>query len=183
MKEKVFSALVCGYGVPKNILNDKNYHTYLTQIFNFLFDRFANTSGTVVLSGGATDCFPPFKRTEAREMKKWFDQKIRIVQKETGQKIPWAFILDNKALSTVENILYFKPLAKNKIFIFAEKTRAERIKKISKKIFKNKVNYHRLRRWLVGWIRATLIESVGWLLVFWHIAVAGFAGGLLRESI
>jgi len=135
---KNFSALVCGYGVPKDILEDKNYHTYLTQIFNFLFDKFSETSGTIVLSGGPTDCFPPYRRTEAREMKKWFDQKITEVKKETKQKISWKFILDNKALSTVENLLYFKPLANGEIFIFAEITRKTRIKKISEKIFDKK---------------------------------------------
>lgn len=140
MKSSYFSALVSGYGVPEDIITDKNYFSYLTQVFNFLFDRFANSKGTIVLSGGSTDCFSPFKRTEAREMKKWFGKKIREVQKETEQKIPWKFVLDNKALSTVENLLFFKPFAKGKIFIFAEKTRTARVKKLAQKIFTNKIN-------------------------------------------
>jgi len=139
MNQKIFSALVCGYGIPKDIMTDKNYFSFLTQIFNFLFDRFADTAGTIVLSGGPTDCFPPFKRTEAREMKRWFAEKIKIIEKETNQKIPWKFILDNKALSTLENLVNFKPFAKGEAIIFAEKTRTDRIKKLAKIIFKNQV--------------------------------------------
>jgi len=137
MKTKQFSALVPGYGIPKDIMADENYFSYLTQTYNFLFDRFEDTKGIIVLSGGATDCFPPFKRTEAREMKRWFLEKIKCVEKETKKKIPWKIILDNKALSTLENLVNFELFAKGEIIIFAEKTRTDRIKKLTKIIFKN----------------------------------------------
>jgi hypothetical protein len=137
MKTQRFSALVCGYGIPEDIMTDKNYFSYLTQVFNFLFDRFADTEGSVFLSGGPTDCFPPFKRTEARETKRWLVEKIKSAEKEIGQKIPWKIILDNKALSTLENLVNFKPFAKGRVIIFAEKTRTDRIKKLAKIIFKN----------------------------------------------
>ncbi|MFH1089517.1 MAG: ElyC/SanA/YdcF family protein [Candidatus Uhrbacteria bacterium] len=137
MKTSQFSALICGYGIPKDIMTDENYFSYLTQVFNFLFDRFADTKGSIVLSGGATDCFPPFKRTEAREMKRWLVEKIKNVEKETQKKILWKIILDNKALSTLENLVNFEPFAKGEALIFAEKTRTDRIKRLAKIIFKN----------------------------------------------
>jgi len=137
MKTNQFSALICGYGIPKDIMADENYFSYLTQVFNFLFDRFEDTKGTIILSGGATDCFPPFKRTETREMKRWLVEKIKNVEKETKKKIPWKIILDNKALSTLENLVNFEPFVKGETIIFAEKTRTDRIKKLTKIIFKN----------------------------------------------
>ena len=134
MKPLNFSALVCGYGVPKNILADKNYFSYLTQIFNFLFDRFADSEGVIILSGGPTDCFSPFKRTEAQEMKHWFENKIGQLKKQNKISLEWKLRLENKSLSTVENLLYSKKLLSGEIFVFAEKTRAARMKKLTKLI-------------------------------------------------
>jgi hypothetical protein len=135
MKPQTFSALICGYGVPKNILKDQNYNSYLTQVFNFLFDRFANQPGTVVLSGGPTDCFAPYRRTEAKEMLCWFQDKTRHLKKQNKISLKWKFRLESKSLSTVENLLYSKSLLNGKIFIFAEKTRTARVKKLTKQIF------------------------------------------------
>lgn len=133
-----FSALICGYGVPKDILKDKNYFSYLTQVFNFLFDRFADAEGVIVPSGGPTDCFSPFKRTEAKEMQRWFQDKLAHVKKQNKISLKWKIRLENRSLSTVENLLYSKPMLAGQIFVFAEKTRTTRVKKLTKNIFGTK---------------------------------------------
>lgn len=135
MKPQTFSALICGYGVPKNIFTDKNYHAYLTTCFNKLFDLYQNYSGTIVVNGGLTDCYKPYKRTEAGEMAKWLRYKKLEVEKLTNQSLAWQIISRPKALSSVEDLLSFKPLAKDKKIIFCEKIRLPRIKKLAKKIF------------------------------------------------
>lgn len=135
MKSKIFSALICGYGVPKNILEDKNYHAYLIACFNCLFDHHQNDRGVIVLNGGPTDCYKPYRRTEAGEIAKWLQKKKIAVEKLTGKKLPWKIISKPKSLSSVENLLNFKPLAQGTKIIFCEQIRSPRIKKLANKIF------------------------------------------------
>jgi hypothetical protein len=135
MKPQTFSALICGYGVPKNILEDKNYHAYLTVCFNHLFDKLSDRPGIIVVNGGPTDCYKPYRRTEAGEMTKWLKQKIAEVEKLTKQKIPWQIINKPKSLSSVENLLNCRLFAKEQKIIFCEHARAPRIKKLAAKIF------------------------------------------------
>lgn len=136
---KTFSALVCGYGVPKNILEDRSYHAYLTACFNRLFDLYQNNRGIIVLNGGPTDCYKPYQRTEAGEMAKWFREKKTEVEKTTGKKLRWKIISRPKSLSSVENLLNFRPLAAGEKIIFCEHTRAPRIKKLADKIFGRRI--------------------------------------------
>jgi len=132
--------IVNGYGVPKNIFKDDNYHFYLNMVFNRVWDVVHNSpqipsqplrgeakqnpplkvrggEGGVMLifSGGPTDCFPPYKRTEAGEMKRYFltlmrRDKVRDVTKH------WKIVLQQKALTTVENLVY----GKEKIYSLSE---------------------------------------------------------------
>lgn len=135
MKSKKFSALICGYGVPKNIFDDKNYHAYLTACFNNLFDLRRGDRGIIVVNGGPTDCYKPYRRTEAGEMTKWLQKKKTEVEKMTGKKLPWKIISKPKSLSSVENLLNFRPLAKGTKIILCEHVRAPRIRKLAGKIF------------------------------------------------
>ncbi len=137
MKKQTFVALVCGYGVPKDIFTDQNYSSYLTSCFNTLFEKFSETTGTIVFSGGRTDLFPPYRRTEAREMKRWFTRQLAIARKESGTRLPWKFTLDTHALTSVENILNFRPYVSQqvKVIIFGEQTRAHRLRKFFRAAF------------------------------------------------
>ena len=55
----------------------------------------------------------------------------------------WQYKLENKSLSTMENILFANKIIENtkidkNIFIFVEQTRVLKIKTLAKKIIKNK---------------------------------------------
>lgn len=128
---KQFVALIPGYGVPKDILTDKNYATYLAPCFNMLFDTFRDTQGTIVVSGGRTDVFPPYRRTEAGEMKRWLVAQIALARKASGMRLPWKIALDTRALTSVENVINFKPFVSRDAttIIFGDKTRMARLKK------------------------------------------------------
>jgi len=136
MKTRIFSALICGYGVPKNIFEDKGYHAYLTACFNHLFKNLRDKPGKIIVNGGPTDCYKPYRRTEAGEMAKWLKKKKTEVEKLTSQKIPWQIISRPKSLSSAEDLLNFKPLASGQKIIFCEHTRAPRIKKLAAKILR-----------------------------------------------
>lgn len=132
----MFSALIPGYGVPKDILKDTNYNSYLSICFNTLFHKYHNQKGTIIFSGGYTDCYPPYQRTEAREMKRWFEQQKKIAEKACEKKLNWIFKTDNKSLTSVENIFNVKPFVsqKSNILIFCDATRALRMKKFATEI-------------------------------------------------
>lgn len=139
---KTFSALICGYGVPKNIFDDKNYHAYLTACFNQLFDNFCNQPGIIVVNGGPTDCYRPYRRTEAGEIAKWLIKKKTETEKMIGKKLAWQIISQPKSLSSVENLLNFLPFTKEaeQILIFCEKIRWSRIKKLMAVLCRSKQN-------------------------------------------
>lgn len=132
-----FITLICGYGVPEDILTDRSYHAYLTTCMNWLFDRCAKTSGAVVLNGGPTDIFKPYQRTEAGEMAKWIRRKQAEIERTRGEKLPWKIVAKPKSLSSVENILNFKPLTDetSNVIVFCERTRTARIRRLVKLIF------------------------------------------------
>jgi hypothetical protein len=136
MKQK-FTALICGYGVPKDILTDQNYTTYLVPCFNTLFDRFRDTAGTIVLSGGHTDLYPPYRRTEAGEMKRWFVRQMKIARQESGATLPWKLALDTKALTSIENVFNSRPYVTKhvEVLICGDKTRMRRLKKFFQTVF------------------------------------------------
>ncbi len=133
MKPRTFVALICGYGVPKDIFSDPNYQAYLHPVVNYLFSRYCDATGTIVMNGGATDIFKPYKRTEAGEMKKWLKEKIDEIGR-SAQKVNWRILARPKALTTVENLLGFTRRGSKNILIFCEATRAPRIRRLVREI-------------------------------------------------
>lgn len=136
--------LVFGYGIPKDIMKDENYAVYLRLVFNTIYDLMAkkrfSERVTIIFSGGKTDLYKPFNRTEAEEMIKLFKQfSARPLVKNITKN--WALLAEKRSLSTLENFLYCKEMLvqkkfkTKKIHIFCEQTRTLRIKKLSKKIF------------------------------------------------
>lgn len=128
---KIFS--IFGYGVPKDIMKDENYNRYLSYCFNKIFDLAAGEKAVVIFSGGPTDCFLPYKRTEAWEMKKLFSSLMRrkFVAEQTKK---WKLTIENKSISGLENVFYLSGyLKRNKImraevYVFCETTREKRVK-------------------------------------------------------
>jgi hypothetical protein len=144
--KKPYVFLVFGYGVPKDIFNDANYRTYLGITFNTIFDlvKNKNVEAYVIFGGGPTDLFEPYTRTEAAEMKKYFEYLLQRPFLQTyAKKIH--LLTEDESLSTLENMLFAKKIIGKKIqgpkklFIFGEKTREARIKLLSKKIFNKEV--------------------------------------------
>lgn len=138
-----FVFLVLGYGIPKNILKDENYSRYIGIVLNTIFDIVSSkkvTEPLIIFNGGHSDCRSPYLKTEAEEMAKLF--KTLANNKTLAPQIRyWKFVLQKKALSTVENLLFSHDIIRGKkfknstIYIFCEKTRARRIKKLAKRIF------------------------------------------------
>lgn len=128
---KRFSALICGYGVPGDIATDPNYMAYLHAVVNRLFVDRRGESGTIVVSGGATDLVRPYRRTEAGEMAGWLKGKIGNLKIRK-----WKLIRDAKALTTVENLLNFVNVfdERGDVLIFCEATRAPRIRRLAREI-------------------------------------------------
>lgn len=135
--------IISGYGVPKNIFHDENYNFYLKMAFNKIYDLTDKTDQQVIIfCGGNTDLYKPYKRTEAEEMKKFFIKLIKIktiIKKLTNN---WSLEVENKSLSTLENLLNTKKLISkykvNKLTIICEQTRKKRISLIAKHIFTDK---------------------------------------------
>lgn len=126
---------IFGYGVPKNIFDDGNYSRYLSAVFNHIYDLANGGEAVVFFTGGKTDCFKQYMRTEALEMKKLFKSlaDLPAVKKKTNG---WKYITESKSISGLENILYTAGyLKKNNItsgtvHVFCEYTRKKRIEKI-----------------------------------------------------
>ena len=141
--------LIFGYGIPRNILKDENYNFYLKMVFNKIYD-FVVKKGienpTIVCSGGKTDMFKPYKRTEAEEMIRLLKSlsKRPFLREATRN---WLFIPEKKSLSTLENFLNcLQQIKKRKIkkanfYIFCEQTREKRIKVLAKKMLDKNYNF------------------------------------------
>lgn len=136
--------IVLGYGVPKNILVDENYNCYLKQVFNKIYSQAVSDlikKPSIIFTGGNTDIRKPYKKTEAQEILRLFKSYTnRFFLKEITKD--WIFVADNKALSTLENLLFAsKKLAKKRIskanlYIFCEQTREKKVKILARKVFK-----------------------------------------------
>ncbi|MDP2656380.1 MAG: hypothetical protein Q8P11_02345 [bacterium] len=144
MSSNIF--IICGYGVPKDILKDENYTFYLKTVFNTLYDIAEKTKPAknyVIFSGGKTDCFKPYTRTEAGEMIRFFTAYLatkRYLKDFTRDLI---VLSEKRALSTLENFIYTKAILDKRaiggcLYIFCEKTRETRVKILAKKVFNNK---------------------------------------------
>lgn len=126
--------IVNGYGVPQNILNDQSYHAYLIQIFNFLWDNFHSKQLTIAPCGGHSDLFPPYKRTEAGEIAKWFRKRINSLKLFEN----WRVETISTELSALENMLAVKKLLSTPAYYFCEKTREYKMRVLAQKIFGRK---------------------------------------------
>lgn len=137
--EKIF--VVLGYGVPKNIMTDDGYSRYLGAIFNKIYDIAASDTAIILFCGGKTDCYPPYKRTEAEEMTKLFKSFAErgFVKAKTRR---WKYVKEKRSVCRLENFLYaYEYIIKNKIknpiiTIFCEYTRQKRAGELVKKIFR-----------------------------------------------
>lgn len=134
--------LINGYGIPKDILKDEAYKSYLNVAFNAIYDRAVREGITpvVIFSGGKTDMFKPYKRTEAGEMARYFKELAKRPFVKAVTK-GWKYELEGRALSSLENMLFGKeilskkyPQIKEATIVF-EQSRAERIHATAKKIF------------------------------------------------
>ena len=138
--------LINGYGIPKDILKDENYNFYLKIVFNRIFDILSQskdkTAPVIIFSGGKTDMRKPYnKRSEAGEMIRFFKKLMTrpAVKKFTKN---WQIEKEDRAISTIENILFAKEIIVKKkkisranIFTFCETTRVERIEVFLKRLF------------------------------------------------
>jgi hypothetical protein len=119
--------IVPGYGVPKDILRDLNMTLYLRGVANYIFDRTAGDAKppVVIFSGGPTDMWKPYKRTEAAEMYRWMKTAIksRDFRKEMKR---WKIRLEVKSISTLEKVIFLSKMkqAGMRVTVFSEFTRA-----------------------------------------------------------
>lgn len=125
--------IVPGYGVPKDIMRDSNMTTYLRAVANYIFDQTAEGTSrpTVILSGGPTDMWKPYQRTEAAEMYRWL--KRGIASKDFRKALKrWNVRLESKSLSTLENLLLSSKMIKpgSRVIVFSEFSRRGRWEKI-----------------------------------------------------
>lgn len=141
MKSNIF--LIPGYGVPKDILKDENYSFYLKMVFNSVYDSAIKTNtpkNYVIFSGGKTDCFKPYKRTEAEEMQRYMKTYLTTKPYLNSFIKTLQFIIEKNALSSLENFLNTRTILEKKkiegsIYVFCEKTRIRRMGALAKKVF------------------------------------------------
>ena len=141
---KYTTFLIFGYGVPEDILKGENYNRYLNLAFNRIFDIVREQKiekPLIIFSGGRTDCFPPFHRTEAGEMMKFFlSIASRPFVAESTKN--WRYVPEENALSTLENFLYSKEIlekeniSEGKIYIFCEHTREKKVTTLAQNFLK-----------------------------------------------
>lgn len=135
--------IILGYGIPKDILQDGNYSRYLNFVFNQIFDRAVGQKATIIFTGGLVDCFQPYQRIEALELKHFFEKKCQSVGM-SKQLRQWRLLAEKKSLSTLENLLFSKKLINDyrlknlEVLIFCEWTRKSRVYRLAQKIFGKK---------------------------------------------
>ncbi len=136
------SFLVLGYGVPRDIVHDQNYRTYLTIAFNTMLTRIREEKirrPVIVFSGGLTDCFSPYRRHESAEMRRFFRRQQRALAPPETRS--WQLVEERRSLSTLENLLnaraifHKRGLHRRRLVLFAEATRAQRIRSIAPLVF------------------------------------------------
>lgn len=124
--------LINGYGVPKDILTDRSYHSYLGQVFNYLWDNHRSKKLTIVLCGGHTDMQRPYHRTEAGEMQKWLTPRIKQLKLDKFWKVKTI----TSGLSALDNLLAAKKLVgKDSILYFCEHTREKKSNVLVRRIY------------------------------------------------
>ncbi|MDD3006946.1 MAG: hypothetical protein PHX30_05220 [Candidatus Pacebacteria bacterium] len=108
--------LILGYGIPKDIFEDLEYRSYLAVAFNNIFEYARGHEEEkihIIFCGGKTDMLAPYKRSEAGEMKKYFEylEKRKFVKKQTRT---WKTYCDMTSLSTLENLLNAQKIIRQK---------------------------------------------------------------------
>jgi len=140
--------IILGYGVPKNIKTDQNYQIYLNTVINKIFElsqQRKDSSPTIICTGGRTDMFKPYLRTESAEIAK---QLKRLFKKKTLKEITrgWKIIEERNSVSLLENMIFTKELIEETriqseaIVIFCEYTRKTRTEKVAEIVFKTVKN-------------------------------------------
>lgn len=125
-------AIINGYGVPEDIRTDQPYYAYLVQVLNWLWERHRDHEIIIVPCGGKTDMRPPYRRTEASEMVKWFRPRIRAL----GLAVSWRVRPIATELTALENMLAAaKRFPNGKIVYFCEWTRLKKMRALAKRIF------------------------------------------------
>ena len=136
--------LILGYGIPKDILNDEHYNFYLKMAFNKIYEitiKDKIEKSIIIFCGGETDMHKPYKRNEADEMIKFFNQMIRQRPFLNSITKNWLLLSEKESLSTLENLINSKKIIDKRKFknagtsILCEYTREKRIKTLAKKIF------------------------------------------------
>ncbi len=129
-------AAVNGYGVPEDIFTDPNYRTYLAQVFNTLWKRYGDAQLTIVLLGGYTAFFKPYRRSEAGEMARWFRREI----KKRGLTELWTLDTITTEYNTLGNMKELRELIGTKpVLYFCEETRGEKCRILGHEIFGRKI--------------------------------------------
>lgn len=133
--------LVFGYGIPKNILKDENMRTYVRIVFNIVYQRECGRKAAIIFCGGKTDCYKPYRRTEANELIRLFRtfSQRSFVKRATAR---WKLVPERRSLSTLENIINAKAiigqkkLGSTRPHMFCEKTREHRVRAVAKQVFR-----------------------------------------------
>lgn len=129
--------IILGYGVPKNITRDFNYQLYLRAVFNMIYQEMVekNIQPVVIPSGGPTDLFKPYRRTEAGQMVR----ELRRLTKALPRRFrsAWSFIAEPLSFSTLENLQFTKKYARRfrQVTIFCEITRTRRIQQFARLVY------------------------------------------------
>jgi hypothetical protein len=133
--------LINGYGIPKDIFSDDHYRHYLHTAFNSVYEMSIRDElePIIIFSGGKTDMFKPYRRTEAGEMSKFFKSlaKRPMISKVTKS---WKYESEVRALSSLENLIFARdllkkyPRARSGTIVF-EQTRSKRIHTLAKQVF------------------------------------------------
>ena len=134
--------LVLGYGVPDDVFTNANVRVYLTIVFNRVF---ADTvigppwpDVTIVISGGPTDCRPPYQRTEAHELARFFGH-LRGQRGAGWATKLWTVLEEPFALSALESLIDFKRRCEvthpDRGVVFCEATRAKRMARLVRSLF------------------------------------------------
>lgn len=128
--------LVLGYGVPDDIFTDANYGTYLPIVLNAIWSDPAKNK-IVLFAGGRTDVRPPYRRSEAGEMLKFFRRWAR--RRELRDTIEsWQVASNPLSLSAPESLSWFVEYLNRVDFdrtaVFCERTRRKRIESLTQEL-------------------------------------------------
>lgn len=115
-------AIIMGYGVPPNILNDANYRHYLaTALYSVILPK---NIRRIILCGGRTNIHYP-EKTEANEMRRL----LRQLLPETAPALTCDLVADS--ITGWENFegaaVAVRKHSATEVYILCEKTRAAKI--------------------------------------------------------